>query len=104
MSVAIGEAKIIIIIVKIANITSEIVIIVEDSFQACSSLSRDRYWEKMGINANAMVPKIKTSKIASGKIDTAIKKAAERISSCFLLNIFAPFLKILIIVIELCLN
>lgn len=42
-----------------------IVIIVEASIHAFSILSRAKYLEKTGINARAILPKIKTSKIES---------------------------------------
>ena len=68
-----GDAKIIIRIVSTAKIKSPIEIMVDESCQAFSSLSRDKYWENIGMKASAIVPKIKTSKIASGKIEAAIK-------------------------------
>ena len=48
------------------------VIIVEENVQALSNLSRDKNFENIGIKAKAMVPKIKTSKIASGTIEAAM--------------------------------
>ena len=57
---AIKSASAMMIIVKTMKMRRPMVIICDESSQARSSLSRERYCEKTGMKAKAIVPKIKT--------------------------------------------
>ena len=67
ISGAMESAKMSIMAVATKNITIPRLIILLESSQALSNLSWERYWEKTGIKASAIVPNMKTSKMASGK-------------------------------------
>ena len=78
---AIWLAKTITRRLKTVKITKLKEIMEEVSSQAFSSLSLAICSEKTGIKARAMAPKIKTSKIASGRTEAAMKLSKSLMSS-----------------------